>query len=198
MGEVALVQPGEPAPIGSFPGSVSEIVGCQKTLGAPHEEVGRFRGEGRRCEDAAVRDRPICRVLPSEYSGDNSDLFWRGEWFRAITLGSPLQKSKSKTVEGRGVNRHARSTERRFDSSPQVGRRPSGETQHDDLIPSGVTLGHQVFRPADQELGLSRSRPRHDDLVTVYVMDSMVPRPGLDSNLPYVHVTIVELGGSWE
>ena len=198
MSEVALVQSGEPAPVGSFPGSVGEIVRGEKTLGASHEEVGCFRGEDRRCQDTAVGDRPISRVLVSEYSGDHRDLFRRGEWLGAITIRCALQKSKGKTVKGRGVHGHARSTQGRFDTSPQVGRGPSGETQHDDLISSGVTIAHQVLCPADQELGLSRSRPRHDDLVTVYVMDGMVPCTRLDSNLPYVHVTIVGLGGSGE
>ena len=52
-------------------------------------------------------------------------------------------------------------------------------------------MAHQMFCPPDQELGLSRTRPRDDYLVAIHVMEGLVPAVRLDSNVCCAHGTIV-------
>jgi hypothetical protein len=61
-----------------------------------------------------------------------------------------------------------------------------------------MTMAHQMLGPADQKLGLPRTRPCDDDLVAVYVVEGPVPVVRLDSNVGCIHWTIVGSGSRRE
>lgn len=56
-----------------------------------------------------------------------------------------------------------------------------------------MSSAHQVADTPHEKLSLPGSWSRHHYLVTVYVMDCLVPGIGLNTDVPIVHETIVEL-----
>ncbi len=114
-----------------------QLGGTDEPLLAAEQEVGHVVGQRRRSQQAPEAGRPRRRILGGEELGDEGDVLGprqqRGRIVPAVGLEDPPREG----VEGRGRQRPDRAAQPGEDPSAQVGRRPAGEGEDQQLVRPG-------------------------------------------------------------